>query len=283
MALFDNIKGVVDSNIFANGVQGITGPVHNSVLKQVIDALGVNRIMVNPLTSHSPGTPQEPVAYIALPGTYPSFTPGVTVTSPIGIILWNGATWSVIDLPIPSAYDIFSTKTTASYESGLPYVSIAIDQLIAREAIAGQWVQLINRRTGETDQVQLAAPWTLGATSIAITSHVMNGNFPIGSAVEIAPEINMRWHPHLATGDGVNTYIDCPTNWRLPIPSTSDARIYREVFDVYINGVNANFSETPIPEYEYDVHESIRYRVLFGRVMTPNDNVLFKWKGPRFL
>ena len=285
MAAYSAIKAIIDGLIFANSSQLITGTIHNNALDQVIDVVGANRVFINPAITDNPGTPDMPVVYFALPGVYTNFG-ALEVTAPIGILLWSGGSggsWSVTQLPFATGYDTLSAKLTTARDLGLPYTTLPINQMVGRTAISGQWIQLIDRRTGDVEQVQLAAAMAAVDSSLTITSRVFQKAMPVGASIEVAPRINMMWHTFVGVGDGVHAYINCPLDWLLPVKSTANALIYEEVCDIRHNGMTPLYAATPTNDFEYSVHSSLRYRFTFSRVQTSSDKFRIKWWGPRVL
>ena len=146
MALFTVLKALVDDNINTNGIQAITGAIHNDVMNELIDAVGAAQVYVNPATTDNPGTPANNRAYIALPGTYTNFG-GLTVTAPLGVLSWDGTSWTVTQLPIPSPYGLTRAVTTAALTIGTPYTTVNITQSNGGfTAYAGHWVKIIDPR-----------------------------------------------------------------------------------------------------------------------------------------
>lgn len=99
MSAYDTIRQIIDDNVRANGVNAITGPVMNSVLNSVMDAVARGMLFVGVADRHT--TPVEndlPKFYIATaPGAYsnfvtapPMFTSGIAViTDALGTNSWS--------------------------------------------------------------------------------------------------------------------------------------------------------------------------------------------------
>lgn len=99
MSAYDTIRQIIDDNVRANGVNAITGPVMNSVLNSVMDAVARGMLFVGVADRHT--TPVEndlPKFYIATaPGAYsnfmtapPMFTSGIAViTDALGTNNWS--------------------------------------------------------------------------------------------------------------------------------------------------------------------------------------------------
>lgn len=289
MALYSTVKGIIDDEIYSNGVQYITGPILNAVLDEIVDAVGARQVYVNPATTDNPGTPENPRVYVCLPGTYTNFltaaaTPAV-ITAPIGFLIWDGGPyWTATQFPIPSAYDYFQCQTSAAMTSGTPYTTIGVTMSNGGwTAKAGQWVQFVNRRTGVYDFVQLTADVADDATSITFKSWTIQENFPAGSIVEVNPMVNMMTHAKDFVGDGTNNYITLPSDWRpLPLEAT-DARVWEQHFDVYFNGSRCWRSDTISAPFHYDLNSSNRLRMEFLDVLTPADKIIVKYFQPRKL
>ncbi len=100
MANYANIKATIDANIYANGNEEITGPILNSVLKQMLDAfIAGGYIYAGKATpTTSPGTPDANVFYIAQgAGTYTNFGGIVISDEDVYALAYNG-TWTATSL-----------------------------------------------------------------------------------------------------------------------------------------------------------------------------------------
>lgn len=289
MALYSTVKGIIDDEIYSNGVQYITGPILNAVLDEIVDAVGARQVYVNPATTDNPGTPENPRVYVCLPGTYTNFltaaaTPAV-ITAPIGFLIWDGGPyWTATQFPIPSAYDYFQCQTSAAMTSGTPYTTIGVTMSNGGwTAKAGQWVQFVNRRTGVYDFVQLTADVADDDTAITFKSWTIQENFPAGSIVEVNPMVNMMWHGDEGFGDGTNNYITWDTSWRFPPQSTTtDPGVWLQHVIVEINGMPGKWvSGTPSAPFEYKMNASTGYRMEFADVLTSADRVTVRLWQPR--
>lgn len=103
MANYANIKATIDANITQNGNEEITGPVLNSVLKDMVDSLASGYLYAGVAsTSGTPGTPDENVYYIATtPGTYTNYGGLVVNDTEVALLRYNGS-WSKVVTGIPS-------------------------------------------------------------------------------------------------------------------------------------------------------------------------------------
>ena len=103
MANFASLKATIDAQIKANGNQEITGPILNAVLTAMINTIGNGYALQGTVaqTSDNPGSPDNPVAYLAAgPGTYTNF--GGTVIPDDGhayLLTWDTA-WTAVQLPL---------------------------------------------------------------------------------------------------------------------------------------------------------------------------------------
>lgn len=284
MALFTILKALVDDDINTNGIQAITGAVHNDVLNELIDAVGAAQVYVNPSVTDNPGTPQNNRAYIALPGLYTNFG-ALEITAPLGVLAWNGTSWSVTQLGVPSAYEYRKCRTTSALTTGTPYTSVNVGMLAGGWiAKAGQWVQLINRKTGVYDHVQLAADISLASTAITFPSYTIQKDFPIHSIVEVDPAVNMKWHGIELFGDGVNNYVTVPSDWRLPPLAATDPTVWVDLMGVSINAMSARWEPTPVGPFDYNVvNDATRLKVYFADVLDTNTSVVVRVYQPRVL
>ena len=94
MANYETLKTAIQSVVKTNGNNEITGALLQQALLSMISSLGayfqflgVAKIETNP------GTPDQNVAYIAGPGTYPNFDSFVVPQDHIGFFAYNG-TWN---------------------------------------------------------------------------------------------------------------------------------------------------------------------------------------------
>lgn len=285
MALYTEIKTTVDDNIYDNIEELITGEIHNNVLHELIDAVGAAQVYLNPAITDNPGTPENPRAYIALPGVYTNFG-GLEVTGPLGVLSWNGSAWSVTQLTIPSGYNYFQCRTTSALSTGTPYTTVNVTMLNGGWTIpVGHWVQIINRRTGAFNFVQLTAAVTGASTSITFKSYTTTSAFPVGSIIEAFPVLNMRTYCEQYVGTGA-AYIDLPVNWRnIPVECT-DPEVWDEYYDIHVNLLKGTWAASPADDAEYNIGNdgsSVRRRLNFSRVMTPSDLIYVKYKQPTIL
>lgn len=283
MALYTVIKATVDDDINTNGIQAITGAIHNDVLNDLIDAVGAAQVYINPAVTDNPGTPQNPRAYIALPGTYTNFG-GLAVTAPLGVLSWNGTAWSVTQLAIPSAYDYFQCKLSAALSAGTPYTTASVTmQNGGLEAKAGQWVQIINRRTGKYDFVQLTVDLENDATTITFKSRVIQHAMAVDSIVEIDPQVNMAWYGVRVGANGIDNYITVPSDWLLPPIQTVDNYTWTKLIDVRVNGKECYWKAVPTNQFEFKLDVSFPLRIYFGEVIEALDVVTVRYLQPRRL
>lgn len=106
MALWTDIKSIIDGSVFDNDDQLITGEALRLVLNQMVDEIGkAHQVFGAVATSFNPGTPQNPVAYITLKGVYTNFN-NLEITAALGILKWNGAAWSVTQIDIASIINV---------------------------------------------------------------------------------------------------------------------------------------------------------------------------------
>lgn len=99
MANYAVTKEAIENVIKANGNNEITGQLLQNVLIAMIDALGADCQFVGVATPETnPGTPDQNVAYLAGPGTYPNFGPTTVEVWQIGIFKYDGVwNYTVID------------------------------------------------------------------------------------------------------------------------------------------------------------------------------------------
>lgn len=287
MALYSVLKADVDDQINTNGIQAITGAIHNDIMNELIDAVGAAQVYVNPTITenpNSPSSPQNPRAYIALPGTYTNFG-GEEITAPLGVIGWDGSAWTATNLPIPSPYNYFRCRTTAIMTSGTTITSIAIEPIssLGWTAYAGQWIQLVNRRTGGFDLVQLTADMAPDDTSISVNSYTLTNTFPAHSIVECYPTLNIRkWTTIPVVGAGLN-FVNVDSSWRMPPVETIQYIVYLELLEVFRNGLPCRYAATPTEEREYKLDATDRTKVIFGTDFVSGEEVSIRYIQPTIL
>lgn len=281
MALFTVLKALIDDDINTNGIQAITGAIHNDVLNEIVDAVGAAQVYLNPAITDNPGTPANNRVYIALPGTYTNFG-GLSIIAPLGALVWNGTAWSAYQFYMPSPHDFLSCKTNAALMAATPYTTVNVTMLNGgTTAIAGQWVQIVHRRSGVYEFVQLTANVTAVDTSISFVSYTMVNSFPLESIVEFRPVTNLMWHGKELFGDGVNTYVTVPATWRLPPALCVNPDVWIQLLSVEINGTMAQWHPTPVSDFDFEVDASNRLRIKFSYVLTVNDRVVVRALQPR--
>ena len=272
MALYSTILGIIDDLINTNGIQAITGEVHNGVMHDLVDAVGAAQVYVNPATTDNPGTPENPRAYIALPGTYTNFG-GLAVTAPLGVLKWNGTAWSVTQIPIPSGHNYFLATTSQARTAGTPYTSVNITQANGGyTAYAGTWVKLVSRRTGKYDYVQLTADLAPSDTSITFESRTLTNSFEVGSIVEVFPTLGMRWWGTIPVVGAGLSYVDMPTGWRPPPVETVQYTVYMERLRIVRNsGLELQYNSSPSLDYHYKLNASNRLRIELGEPLAAGE------------
>jgi len=285
MALYTVFKALLDANINTNGIQYITGAIHNDVMNEMVDVVGQAQVYVNPATTDNPGTPANPRAYIAMPGTYTNFG-GLTVTGSFGVLSWDGTDWSVESFNIGGATNgIIRCETTAPLTISTTITSAAIQDVngLGWTAFAGQWVKLINRVTGVFDFVQLSANLAEGATTMSISSYQLQQSFPTGSIVECYPVTDMRtWGSIPVVGAGLN-FVNVTGTWRMPPVEAIQYTVYLELLEVSRNGLPCRYAATPTSEREYTLDASDRTKVIFGTDFVDGEEVAIKYRQPTVL
>lgn len=283
MALFSVIKADVDDLINTNGIQAITGAIHNGVLNDLIDAVGAAQVYINPAVTDNPGTPQNNRAYIALPGTYTNFG-NLTITAPLGVLSWNGTAWSVTQIAMPSPYNYFRCKLTAALTQGTPYTTASIATVTGGwTANAGEFVQIIDRRTGKFDFVQLTAAITPASTSMSFVSRTILHSFSVGSIIELYPTLNMRWHCNypIPTVVGATYFFILPSDWRMPNASCTDSITYLKNLEIVSNGFRLRWEAgtgTPSSIGKYRIDSSNRLKIWLFEEMVEGENEVKYWQ-----
>ena len=111
---WNSLKNSVNANITANGNQEITGPVLNTTLVGIINALGENATFkgIAYLTT-DPGIPDGPVFYIAqTKGTYSNFSGFSINNNYVCIFYWNSVSWAKFETVIPIVQSVICVNNT---------------------------------------------------------------------------------------------------------------------------------------------------------------------------
>lgn len=283
MALYPTALDLNDSLLPDNDTQQISPLDHRTVNEAIIEYCGAAQVYGFPQVDDIPGTPENPRAYIALPGTYTNFG-NLTITAPLGILFWNGEIWTAIQLTIPSPFNYFKAKTTGLLEAGTTYTSIGILQASGGwNAYAGQWVQLVNRRTGEFDFVQLTADIEPSDTEINFVSKVMVKTMAVDSIVELYPMINFRWWRNIPTATEGLSYVDMPAGWRPPPAQAVDYTVYMELLGITRNGYEMQYNATPTEELHYRLKSDNRLRIELGTPLLAGEIIRVKLWQPAVL
>ena len=135
MANYDSLKATVNANIKANNNQEITGPILNSVLTQMINALGDGYQFMGVATpATNPGTPDAKVFYICgEAGAYPFFGDLRVAESEVAIFRYDSA-WHKDPANIASASAsgmqeiTFNVAAGQTHSSRLDRVYVNVDQ-----------------------------------------------------------------------------------------------------------------------------------------------------------
>ena len=287
MALYSNVKQTNQDLLPDNVDQLISPEDHRDVNDQIIDDCGAAQVDVNPAITHnpnSPSSPQNPRAVIALPGLYPNYG-AQEITAPIGVHEWDGTSWTATQIPLPSPYNYFRCRTTAIMTASTTITSIAIEDVggLGWEAFAGHWVQIVNRRTGAFEFVQLTADMEQGDTTISVASYQLQNTFPAHSIIECYPVLNMRkWSSIPVVGAGLD-YVNVTGTWRMPPVEAVQYTVYMDLLEVYRNGLPCRYASSPASEREYTLDPTDRTKVIFGTVFVDGEEVSIRYLQPAVL
>ena len=105
MAQYTTLKNAIQSVVTQNGNEEITGLLLQSTLITMINSLGDKYQFAGVADiSTTPGTPDQNVAYIAGPGTYPNFNSFVVPDGKMGVFLYDGL-WALQLVTVGKNYD----------------------------------------------------------------------------------------------------------------------------------------------------------------------------------
>ena len=283
MALFTVLKALVDDNINTNGIQYITGAIHNDVMNELIDAVGAAQVYVNPATTDNPGTPANNRAYIALPGVYTNFG-GLEITGSFGVLSWDGTSWSVENFNIGGNDGMIRRITTAALTAATTITSVAIEEVdgLAGTSHAGNWMRIINRRNGRYEYFQLTAQLLGSATTMSVASYTLDYDYPIGSIIEAFPTIGMRYYNTRQIAVAGLNYVNVEFGWRMP-PVEGDAAhesVYMELLTVFRDGIMCKHDTTPTTSREYKIDPTDRTKLIFGTDFVGGEEVYIRFYQP---
>ena len=117
--MFETLVSYIEQRIKQNGNKEITGVIHQTVLKEMISKLGLLQFKGFATSETVPEAGYDGTAfYVAKQGYYSHFGSGVWVTAPLGIIKFDGSTWSVENVTLSSLFG--NSSTTKINESDTP-------------------------------------------------------------------------------------------------------------------------------------------------------------------
>lgn len=105
MANYATLKAAIQQVVKTNGNNEITGALLQQTLFAMVNSLGAGyQFMGIALPSTNPGTPDNNVAYLAGPGTYPNFSAAEIQDGYIGVLKYNGS-WIIETVQVGKDYD----------------------------------------------------------------------------------------------------------------------------------------------------------------------------------
>jgi len=133
MSNYASVKATINANVKQNNNQEITGVILNSVLNEMVTALGDGyQFKGVATTSTNPGSPDAKVFYVATPGTYTYFGNQTIPAASTGFFRWD-TTWhletistGVADGSITQA-KLSSTLATALLATGYKFMGVAAE------------------------------------------------------------------------------------------------------------------------------------------------------------
>lgn len=116
MSNYATLKAAIQSAVYTNNNNEITGAGLQSVLLQIVDTVGDGYVFKGVATAGTaPGTPDANVFYIAPAGTYTNFGSSYTVpVGSVGVFSWNGS-WSKESLQCLDYATVESPETIIEY------------------------------------------------------------------------------------------------------------------------------------------------------------------------
>ena len=123
MANYATLKTAIQQAIKTNGNNEIKGSLLQQTLVSIVNSLGNDYQFVGvALPATNPGTPDQNVAYLAGPGTYPNFSAIVVPENLLGVLKYNG-TWTLETLDFGlSAIDRTLNGGQNIYTGAIPIV-----------------------------------------------------------------------------------------------------------------------------------------------------------------
>ena len=208
MAKYASLKAAIDEIITTNGNYEISGEDVRNTLKSIVDSLGADYQFAGIATPETnPGTPDQNVAYLAGPGTYPNFGPTIVNAGCIGIFMYNGS-WNIETIQILTDESVTTAKlangavtttklgdgsvTTAKLGDGNVTTAKLEDESVTTDKLANGAVTKNKLAPNSVGDIQLDeetynrlnVPMTWTASGNAITSDVDSsevvGAFTVG-------------------------------------------------------------------------------------------------------
>lgn len=255
MANYDELKAIIEENIYPNGQREINAAKLLGVLLEMTDSLGEGYQFMGLATPETDATlPDERVFYIASAGDYPNF--GLTVGSGVLAFLYNGETeWQKSEVEVGS--EVLVNDEDLMYGDGghLEFADRASGDGLGYKILrTGGGLTFAEQVTDENTIYEIRNDFDLNDSEsenhIALPSgcvlrfnggSITNGALTGTVAIENMPahffenvncnRLNITTFPHLSLGD------------------------VSECFDNYVNGIVANRHEQNIvgSAYYYDI------------------------------
>lgn len=158
MSNYNSLKTTINANIKQNGIQSITGQILNSVLTQMVNALGAGYQFAGvATTATNPGSPDAKVFYIAAgKGTFTNFG-GLSVTENDVVILYWDSAWHKMQTGIAYASIVGSPAETFDWQD---------EESVSVSGFGAKITLPVDVKTGETISL------TIGGTAVRNTTRV---------------------------------------------------------------------------------------------------------------
>ena len=161
MSNYGTLKAAIQQVVKTNGNNEITGALLQQSLLTMVNSLGAYfQFRGVALPSTNPGTPDENVAYICGPGTYPNFNNTTIPNGTLGVLLYNGA-WTSSTIPVGMDYTnaikesaVILAKSGYGTYYDIPNNGGVTDSFIKRDVTSAKYV-LISSYVDNPDRVML--------------------------------------------------------------------------------------------------------------------------------
>lgn len=179
--MWETLMAFVEQRIKTNGNKEITGILLQDTLKEIINNIGLSQFKGIATPAMTPPTFDGVCFYIGLNGYYEHFGSGLSITKPFGILLFDGATWSVVNVGLnsltgnDSSTKINETDTPETlmlgYGSGSVFPTLRFDYM---QIATPEGNYLVVSLLSETSKLGFQLAFKIGTNNMIIRNAVNN-------------------------------------------------------------------------------------------------------------